>query len=225
MVRSTFNKLISRKVKIQKIRDSQKDLWNNPRFIPEEGWELNELDLYSETSKYTPDQKRDMVYAFCSSGNLKKAAQICSVPYEDIKKFRQVSPWFSELVKEYKKERQDELDARMSEIIEAGIGNILDRIHNGDTIMNHKSGKLEKRPLSALDMTRVVAILFDKRAMMRGDPTTRTEKVSTEATLKVIMDRMEGVAEKLGIEKKIENSIEGEFEEENETMTNDYVLP
>jgi len=200
--------MFTRSQKIKRLKESQRDLWNNPRFHPEEGWELNELDLYSPWSKYTPDQKREMVYAFCSSGSLKKASDICKVPYSDIKKFRQEAPWFPELVKEYKKERQDELDARMSEIIEAGIGNILDRIHNGDTIMNHKTGKFEKRPLSALDMTRVVSILFDKRAMMRGDPTTRSEKVSSEATLKVIMDRMEQVASKMHLDKPV--SIDGE---------------
>lgn len=201
------------KLKLKALKESQQDLWNNPRFIPEEGWELNELDLYGRTSKYTTDQKREMVYAFCTTGNLKKAAEICNVSYYDLKYFRQEAPWFAELVKEYKKERQDELDARMSEIIELGIGSVLDRIANGDTIINHKTGKMEKRPLSALDTARIVALFFDKRAMMRGDPTTRTEKVSTEATLKVIMDRMEQVASKINLEKKVENSIDVEVEE------------
>jgi hypothetical protein len=201
--------------KIEKLDIAQKDLWNNPKYIPSEDYEEDPLVLCTErTSIYTPDQKRTLVASYLACGNLKKAANIAGMEWNDAKQFKKQAAWFPELVKEIKKSKQEELDAKMTEIIHLGINALFDRVLNGDSIMNHRTGEVILRPIAALDLAKVVSILFDKRALIRGDPTTRSERVTTEATLKMIMERMESVAKNLNTEKTISSDvIEGELEE------------
>ena len=64
---------------------------------------------------------------------------------------------------------------------------ILDRVRNGDVVVT-KDGAKVRKPLSGKDLVHVHAIVHDKRAMIRGEPTSRTEKVDP---MKVIREAAE----------------------------------
>jgi hypothetical protein len=92
---------------------------------------------------------------------------------------------------------QDQLDAELTGIISKATSEIVDRLENGDEVLD-KNGNTRRKKLSSRDLTMVLAILFDKRALIRGDPTSRTEKITSEATLDKMITKFEDLARKMG---------------------------
>lgn len=179
--------------------------------VPEE-WEPDLSSIYyTKGSKYTPEDKIAVAATFATTGNLMKAAELHHVPYDTAKRWKQKAAWWPEILKEIRKQKQEELDGVLTNVIHSAVEALVDRIANGDEVLDHRTGELKLRKLSADSLARVAGILFDKRALIRGDPTTRSEKVTTEATLKIIMDRMEEVAKKMKMPNRRDTDIEGEL--------------
>ena len=79
------------------------------------------------------------------------------------------------------------LDVEKDQIIEIAavrftFSEILDRLENGDIKpMKGKDGiQYVSHPVTARDAAQVASLMADKRALMRGDPTSRVEKTSTD---------------------------------------------
>jgi len=61
-----------------------------------------------------------------------------------------------------------ELDGALTRIIHESTAQLLDRLRNGDPVM--VAGEVRRKPVSARDLALVVAITYDKRALVRHVP-------------------------------------------------------
>ena len=59
----------------------------------------------------------------------------------------------------------------MSKVIDKALDMLVSRIEDGDYQYDQKTGRLVKVPLKARDLERVAAGLFDKRQLIRKQPT------------------------------------------------------
>ena len=59
---------------------------------------------------------------------------------------------------------------------------MIDRLENGDYHVL-KDGTLIRKPINYRDLSVGAAIAYDKRCLGRGDPTSRTERVTIEIQL------------------------------------------
>jgi len=92
--------------------------------------------------------------------------------------------WWKDLVKEIQSSEDQELDGKLTRIIDKSIDVINDRLTNGEFILDSRSGKIKRVPVKLRDTHRVTSDLLDKRNVLRGRPTSITERISTEDVLK-----------------------------------------
>lgn len=143
---------------------------------------LNEISHLN--IKYRPEDRIYAATCWVVLGSREKASQHCGVPADTIGYWMRTT-WWKNLVKLVRRAYQDELDAKLTGVIHDGVDALQDRVENGNFRVNPATGELHRVPLSSTELARdAVGILFDKRALIRGDPTSRTEKISSEEILK-----------------------------------------
>lgn len=147
--------------------------------------------LYEGTTKYTPADKLAALTAYLITGSFEKASTHCAVPAQTIKSWKNKSEWWPALSAEIKKEKNDELEGMLTGILHKGLEDVIDRLEKGDTYYDARRGETYILPPKTKDVATVVAMLFDKRALMRGDPTRRVESVSTDQRLSKLKEQFE----------------------------------
>ena len=70
----------------------------------------------------------------------------------------------------------------MTSIIHFAGEELIDRLQNGDEVIT-KDGDVRQKKIGAKDLAWIMSIIHDKRALLRGDPTSRTEKIDTAKIL------------------------------------------
>lgn len=155
---------------------------------PDQDLYLDEL-YKSDSRKYTPADKIAAATAWMVTGSVYKASAYCGIPHQTIATWR-TKEWWQQLTSQVRKEKSDELDAMMTGVLHKAVDAVADRIENGDTFVK-KDGSLAKIPMKGKDIASSLAMIFDKRALGRGDPTSRSEKVSTDTRLKQLKEQFE----------------------------------
>lgn len=140
-----------------------------PMEIPE-GVDDNEFslsDLYDSRSKYPAEEKMKAVMAYVVAGDSRKASKICGIPDATIRWWKASADWWPAALAKCQKEKNDEVDAAMTDAIHQGMEAIIETIKNGEWVLTNK-GELVRKPANLRDMTISVATLQDKRDNIRG---------------------------------------------------------
>lgn len=143
----------------------------------EDTLQIDLADLYSPKSKYTPEQKVNAVMTFVLTGTIKKSAKIIGMPQQTLDRWKNEAVWWDDTVRECRKKKQDELDAMYTNLIHDAIEQVADRVKNGDTKFD-KDGNPYLQPMGGKELAVTMAVTFDKRQLLRGEATSRVEKVS-----------------------------------------------
>ena len=131
---------------------------------------------------YTEEQKLSAVCAFAVCGNSRRVAETTGISEATIRSWKQTEWWY-EANERILKEEDEELDTKLTSLLNKAVENINDRLENGDFIYDVKRAALVRRPMSGRDTAVVTAITLDKRQLLRGQPTSRVEKVSQDERL------------------------------------------
>ena len=91
-------------------------------------------------------------------------------------------------------EHQRKLDAKMTTLLEKALTQLEDRLDNGD--VNPKTG--ERIPISGAQIASITGTIYDKRALVRGEPTSRVERTSVDQKLNKLAERFEEIGKKTG---------------------------
>lgn len=174
-----------------------------------EDWKLTTYN-----TRYSPQQKWTAVAVFVLTGNLRKASEASGVPYPTVRQWRTRHEWWAEAEIKIKASRQVELDALITHAIHNAVTQLLDRVVNGEEVTT-SGGKIVHKKLSADTLARVAGIMYDKRAMLRGERVgTRSE--DADAKLDKIIERMTDVAEDI-TRRKDEKVISSTYTKDVET--------
>ena len=175
-----------------------------------------ERQKYSELVKivpngfgYTAYQRIDAIFAYFVTGYIREAARLCNISENTMLSWAQ-SSWWKSAIQKVKELKQEELDVQYTSIIDQTVGEIVDRIQNGDERLN-RDGEAVRVKVGAKDLMLVNAMAFDKRALLRRDPTEISQKtITVEDRNKILSEQFRKIA-------RNENIIEGEVTiEENE---------
>lgn len=126
-----------------------------------------------ERGMYPPEKMIEAATIYAATGSLEKTAELTKVPEKILSKWRR-QPDFQALLREVWEENNEKIDARLTRIIEKSLDALLDRLDNGDFHVT-RDGKLVRKPISAKELSLVQAINVDKRQLLRGLPTSRSE--------------------------------------------------
>lgn len=166
-------------------------------------------ELYSPKSKYTPEQKIEAVAAYMITGTIKSAAKICGIPRKTVSDWKNQALWWDDTLRECRKKKQDELDANFTGVIHTAVGKLLDRVEQGDPKLQ-KDGSIISIPMSGRDLAISMSILFDKRALLRGDPTSKVEKTSERERLEQLSKQFTEMTNKVQEAGLLTKTVEGE---------------
>tara|TARA_R110002020_G_scaffold2465_2_gene11548 strand:- start:531 stop:1178 length:648 start_codon:yes stop_codon:yes gene_type:complete len=183
-------------------------------------------DIVGNNTKYTPEQRIMAATYYAVTGSSLQAADKCkasgtAIPASTIRKWKNTTSWWKPVLHEVRKAKQEELDAKLTSIIMEGAEKLEDRVRNGNIKLNPKTGELNRIPMTSGELAKdAVGIPYDKRALMRGDPTSRTEKVDPKTMLEELAKQFVKIVElnepKTIIDAEVvkEDSIEEQFTNE-----------
>ena len=162
----------------------------------DEQLDIDLKDMYSPFSPYTPEQKISAAQAYLITGTSDQAQKYCGVKASVIRHWKTRSSWWPDLFIQVRKTKNDELDANFSAVIHSTVGEVADRVSNGDSKLQ-KDGTLIKVPMGGKELAIVLGIMYEKRALLRGDVTSRTETHSNKDSMKLLQDKFEDIAKQL----------------------------
>lgn len=140
---------------------------------------------------YTTEDKQQAIGHFLVIGNVKATAEKLSIPRSTLRGWMQTE-WWQKTLEAARQAQQAELDAMHTRIIQATGEAILDRLENGDAILN-ANGELVRKPMSGRDMATIHGIMFDKRQISRNMPTS-IRGGSVDEKLKELLMKFEHIA-------------------------------
>lgn len=127
--------------------------------------------------------------------------------------------WWPILIEELKYIKQSELDGQYTGIMEKSLAEVVERLENGDEVI--VNGEIRRKKVSARDAALISAIMFDKRQLLRGDPTAiKQQNFNVDERMEKLMSTFEQIARK-----ENEKVIEGEVEKDVRTINSVVNLP
>jgi len=125
------------------------------------------VEVKRKQSKWlSPTKKAEAVTAYLSLGNATLVSALIGVNPGTIRSWRTMA-WWKELETTIRDEENLMLDVKLSKIVNKTLNLLEDRIDNGDSYFNPKTGRLEKKPLNANVANKVLSDTFDRRQVLR----------------------------------------------------------
>lgn len=123
-----------------------------------------------------PDSKKlEVVTTYLALGKVPMVEAVTGVPRATIRQWK-MQPWWAEMVNQIQTESDQELDSKLSKIIERSLDAVNERIENGEFILDSKSGTVKRVPVKLKDVHRVAVDLLDKRDLIRERPLKEKEQ-------------------------------------------------
>lgn len=118
---------------------------------------------------YSDKKKIETVTTYLALGKLPMVSAVVDVPVSTIRQWK-LQPWWMEMTNQIQTESDQELDSKLTKIVERSLDAVNDRIENGEFIFDPKSGTVKRTPVKLRDVSRVAVDLLDKRDILRGRP-------------------------------------------------------
>ena len=145
------------------------------------------LTAINSTSQYTDEQRREAAAHYVLLGNAKKVSELTNIPRTTLSDWTRCE-WWQELTVSIRQEKSDEIDASITNILDAASESLLDRIKDGDHVLN-KDGEVIRLGMKGRDLATVFGITFDKRQIMRNLPTS-IKAESTDTRLNQLAEKV-----------------------------------
>lgn len=139
------------------------------------------------------------------TGKITKVVEITGIPAETLRRWKQ-EPWWNEVIDRIKVEKDEDFDQRLTNIIERSMDEIEDRLENGDSVYDNKTGKILKKPMGGKEIGVLTSIAFDKRDLIRRKQKTQVEQQSTKELLQSIANTVRDFV-KITNQKTIEGEV------------------
>ena len=131
---------------------------------------------------YPPEKRIQIATAFVAGmTNATDLERLSGVSASAIRNWKQ-KDWWADLIERVRREQDEVIDAKFTKIIDKTLDTIVDRLEGGDYKMD-RFGELHRVPVGMKDAASVATSVVDKRNLLRGKPTSRTERLSDKDQL------------------------------------------
>ena len=130
---------------------------------------LEIADLYDPRSKYKPRDKIKAVAYYMVYGSCAEVERKTNIKASTVRRWKFEAPWWQPALAWLRRQKQDELDSELTNVIHESVAEIRDRVQNGEQHL--VKGEIVTVPMKGKDLAYISSILFDKRALIRGDIT------------------------------------------------------
>jgi len=174
--------------------------------------QIDTSEIYHPNQVYPEEIKIAYIANYIATGTMREASRLTGIPEDIAKNWKSQSSWWEPTVAKVRKQKQDELDAVLTSIVHETTDHIKDRIKYGD-YKRTRDGTYERIPISGKDLAVILGVLFDKRALIRGDFTSISAR--SNADMKSLEQKFTKIAQDLQ-----GKTIEGTVIKEDETSSN-----
>ena len=132
---------------------------------------------------YSDAKKIEVVTTYIALGKAPMVEAVTGVPRDLIRQWK-MQPWWKELELEIRSEETAELDTKLAKIVDRTLDCIIDRVDNGDFILDSRSGTIKRVPVKLKDVHRVSTDLIDKRILLRKQEYVAQDKTTIDDVIK-----------------------------------------
>lgn len=112
--------------------------------------------------------------------------------------------------KKIRSEEDQQLDAKLSKIIDKTLVHLMDSIENGEHVYDQRTGKIKRMPAKLRDLNNAFNTILDKRQLIRKQPTKIVEQTTTASQLQNLADSFAKFVNQKVIEPEAMHYIEGD---------------
>jgi hypothetical protein len=161
---------------------------------------LNDFAYGNARSVASKEDVLRVLGAYAILGNMRLVAEHLSAEphlnFQTIRKWMQADWWKSALTL-IRKQKQGHLDAKLTQIMDLCTNEMVDRLIHGEAVLD--KGEIKRKPVSLRDATITAAVTYDKRALLRGDPTSRSERINPEEAMTKLAEQFVKMAQSKGV--------------------------
>lgn len=111
----------------------------------------------------------EAVRRFLQSGSLAQVGREMHIPVQDLYRAAKSAWWIQEVALR-KRMEQAVQDAQISKVLDKSVSKLLELLERGEEFVD-RNGQIVKKELSGVALARIIDVLFDKRQVLRGQPT------------------------------------------------------
>lgn len=115
------------------------------------------------------DWETNAVRLYYSTGSYPKTAQALGVSVYEVTRLSKTGWWRDEIAA-LQRDEIAQSNVRMTKILDMALGELEDRLENGDEVV--VGGVLQTKKVDARTLSTIVNVVFDKRQLLRGMPTS-----------------------------------------------------
>ena len=176
------------------VAEAEANLSKPGRKTDEERFLRGMTRLHKRAGWYPEDKKTEVVALYTSGvTDAEDLSRLTHVPASTIQNWRH-QDWWIEVSEKIHTIVDQDIVSRQTEIVESALEQIQDRLANGDVVINRKTGEQSRKPVSMRDATIVANTMTDKRQLLRGKPTSRSEKLTVDDRLSKLAEEFKRFA-------------------------------
>ena len=172
-----------------------------------------------QQARHSEKQRLQAVNAYVVLGKVTLVAATTGIPEDTLRKWK-ASDWWKEAEDEIRRSNKIQLSGRLQTVVQRTLAELEDRVANGDFFFNPKTGKWDRKPISAVQANRVVNDLIDKSMVL--EKTALEEKV-TEEGLDLRLQKLKEEMIRFAKAKTIEGEIVNELPKETHRINPELV--
>ena len=133
-----------------------------------------------ENGNWTWDSKVAFVQRMLVHGNIRKASEELGIPLVTFHSWKN-SEWFPQLVSEVKLQQKLETSNKLNQVVDRALEIVMDRMENGDYVLNNKTGEIVRKPVQLKDASKVAHEILGKKLILdkqQTDENIQTDTVS-----------------------------------------------
>ena len=179
-----------------------------PMVLPEQDLADMYADIYDPRAKIAPELKIQAAVCYMLTGTLGGVERMTGISHQTVANWKNHSQWWAPVLLKVKKDKQEELDADLTILLHQSTAQLKDRLEHGDEVFYKiTDGGYEKyeKKLSGKDIASIINTLYDKRAMLRGDPTSISAKSSNADILDELKSTFKHIADEAYNKKVVSN--------------------
>lgn len=126
---------------------------------------------------YPKDDVANFFLLYVSGTPIRESARMCGIKEVTAKSWRRAD-WWSKVEYAARQVASQAADRKLSKVLDKAIVNISERIDKGDPYT--VQGEVRYKPVTAKDLAIILGVVYDKRALIRGEATQLTGEVKSE---------------------------------------------
>jgi len=95
-----------------------------------------------------------------------ETSKVVNVPLNTLWSWKQRKSWWEDMEKQLRAERNNVTSTKLGSIVENTLNAITERVENGDTVYDQRSGEFHRIPVNASALNKIASTLLDRRILL-----------------------------------------------------------